>query len=248
MYSTPVYIFTPRQTVVLNVGNSPRRYNTVYAKNLTFHKGVDNVIQFQFLNQEQKPVDVTGKDITVRIISDDGTRILIKTSLYPVLPLTGIMELRIIASELESISAQKARYSLEIPVGQFSVPVFVGGDAGAKGVIDILDGILPKHTPAMEVGIASHAQPNNNTVVYYSDVINTGYSPVLSIQAYYTGFSGAVKVQGSTVPNSDWYDIGSVSTYLETTESDVYTINGYHPYVRLEFTSTLGNVNKILAR
>lgn len=248
MYSTPVYIFTPRQTVVLNVGNSPRRYNTVYAKNLTFHKGVDNVIQFQFLNQEQKPVDVTGKDITVRIISDDGTRILIKTSLYPVLPLTGIMELRIIASELESISAQKARYSLEIPVGQFSVPVFVGGDAGAKGVIDILDGVLPKHTPAMEVGIASHAQPNNNTVVYYSDVISTGYSPVLSIQAYYTGFSGAVKVQGSTVPNSDWYDIGSVSTYLETTESDVYTINGYHPYVRLEFTSTLGNVNKILAR
>jgi len=220
----------------------------VYAKNLTFHKGVDNVIQFQFLNQEQKPVDVTGKDITVRIISDDGTRILIKTSLYPVLPLTGIMELRIIASELESISAQKARYSLEIPVGQFSVPVFVGGDAGAKGVIDILDGVLPKHTPAMEVGIASHAQPNNNTVVYYSDVISTGYSPVLSIQAYYTGFSGAVKVQGSTVPNSDWYDIGSVSTYLETTESDVYTINGYHPYVRLEFTSTLGNVNKILAR
>jgi len=220
----------------------------VYAKNLTFHKGVDNVIQFQFLNQEQKPVDVTGKDITVRIISDDGTRILIKTSLYPVLPLTGIMELRIIASELESISAQKARYSLEIPVGQFSVPVFVGGDAGAKGVIDILDGILPKHTPAMEVGIASHAQPNNNTVVYHSDVINTGYSPVLSIQAYYTGFSGTVKVQGSTVPNSDWYDIGSVSTYLETTESDVYTINGYHPYVRLEFTSTLGNVNKILAR
>jgi len=248
VYSTPVYIFTPRQTVVLNVGNSPRRYNTVYAKNLTFHKGVDNVIQFQFLNQEQKPVDVTGKDITVRIISDDGTRILIKTSLYPVLPLTGIMELRIIASELESISAQKARYSLEIPVGQFSVPVFVGGDAGAKGVIDILDGVLPKHTPAMEVGIASHAQPNNNTVVYYSDVISTGYSPVLSIQAYYTGFSGAVKVQGSTVPNSDWYDIGSVSTYLETTESDVYTINGYHPYVRLEFTSTLGNVNKILAR
>lgn len=248
MYSTPVYIFTPRQTVVLNVGNSPRRYNTVYAKNLTFHKGVDNVIQFQFLNQEQKPVDVTGKDITVRIISDDGTRILIKTSLYPVLPLTGIMELRIIASELESISAQKARYSLEIPVGQFSVPVFVGGDAGAKGVIDVLDGILPKHTPAMEVGIASHAQPNNNTVVYYSDVINTGYSPVLSIQAYYTGFSGAVKVQGSTVPNSDWYDIGSASTYLETTESDVYTINGYHPYVRLEFTSTLGNVSKILAR
>lgn len=248
MYSTPVYIFTPRQIVVLNVGNSPRRYNTVYAKNLTLHKGVDNVIQFQFLNQEQKPVDVTDKEITVRIISDDGTRILIKTSLHPVLPLNGIMELRIIASEMESLHAQKARYSLEIPAGQFSLPVFVGGDGGAKGVIDILDGIVPKHTPAMDVGIASHALPNNNTVVYYSDVISTGYSPVLSIQTYYSGFSGAVKVQGSTIPNSDWYDIGEPSTYLETTETDIHTITGYHPYVRLQFTSTLGNVSKILAR
>ena len=33
----------------------------VYAKPLTLNKGVDNKIQFQFLNQEQKPVDITGK-------------------------------------------------------------------------------------------------------------------------------------------------------------------------------------------
>jgi hypothetical protein len=39
----------------------------VYAKPLTLNKGVDNRIQFQFLNQEQKPVDITGKSITCRI-------------------------------------------------------------------------------------------------------------------------------------------------------------------------------------
>jgi len=248
VYSTPVYIFTPRQTVVLNVGNSPRRYNTVYAKILTLHKGVDNVVQFQFLNQEQKPVDVTDKEITLRIISDDGTKILMKTTLHPVLPLTGIMEMRVIASEMEVLTAQKARYSLEVPAGQFNVPVYVAGDGGAKGVVDILDGIVPRHLPAMEVGVASHALPNNNTVEYYSDVINTGYNPVLSIQAFYTGFSGAVTVQGSTVPTSDWYDIGDTATYLESTQNDMYTITGFHPYVRLKFTSTLGNVGKILAR
>lgn len=247
MYSTPVYIFTPRQTVVLNVGNSPRRYNTVYAKILTLHKGVDNIVQFQFLNQEQKPVNVTDKEITLRIISDDGTKILMKTTLHPVLPLNGIMEMRVIASEMEKLTAQKARYSLEVPAGQFNVPVYVAGDGGAKGVVDILDGIVPKHVPAMEVGVPSHAQPNNNTVVYYSDIINTGYNPVLSIQAFYSGFSGAVKVQGSTVPNSDWYDIDN-ATYIEATQTDMYTITGYHPYVRLEFTSTLGNVGKLLAR
>ena len=120
MYSTSVYYFIPRQTVVLNVGSSPRRYNTVYAKNLKLHKGVDNRLQFQFLNQEQKPVDVTGKEITVRIISEDTSATLIKAALVPVLALNGIMELQLMAAELEDIHAQRASYSIEIPVGQFN--------------------------------------------------------------------------------------------------------------------------------
>ena len=32
-----------------------------YSKPLTLHRGVDNQIQFQFLNQEQKKVDITGQ-------------------------------------------------------------------------------------------------------------------------------------------------------------------------------------------
>ena len=48
-----------------------------YAKTLTLHKGVDNQIQFQFLNQEQKPIDITGKEITCRIISYDGSQVLL---------------------------------------------------------------------------------------------------------------------------------------------------------------------------
>ena len=54
MYSTSVKIYTPRQTVVLYSGSSPRRYMTVYSKNLKIHKGIDNQIQFQFINQDQK--------------------------------------------------------------------------------------------------------------------------------------------------------------------------------------------------
>ncbi len=53
-----------------------------YAKPLTLHKGVDNQIQFQFLNQEQKPVDITGKSITCRVINAQGNGTLIQTDRY----------------------------------------------------------------------------------------------------------------------------------------------------------------------
>ena len=72
MYSTSVFYYVQRNIVVLLSGYSPRRYMPVYAKPLTLHKGVDNQIQFQFLNQEQKPVDITGKSITCRILNYTG--------------------------------------------------------------------------------------------------------------------------------------------------------------------------------
>ena len=84
MYTTSVYVYTQRQIVVLLSGNSPRKYMPVYAKPLTLHKGVDNKIQFQFLNQEQKPVDITGKSITCRILKYDGRPFLFEELLAAV--------------------------------------------------------------------------------------------------------------------------------------------------------------------
>ncbi len=135
-YSTAAFIFTQRQIVVLLSGNSPRAFMPVYAKTLMLHKGVDNKLQFQFLNQEQKPVDITGKDITCRIINYNGTEVLIKKGLTLELPATGIAYLELTAAELEDIPAQKCHYSLEIPVGEFDYPVFVD-PAAEQGAISI---------------------------------------------------------------------------------------------------------------
>lgn len=220
----------------------------MYAKNLKLHKGVDNRLQFQFINQEQKPVDISGKEITMRVLSYDGTTVLIKKALTPTLPLTGIAEFQIMASELEDIDAQKGSYSLEIPVGSFDLPVFVNNDSGARGVMEIVNSVLPKHIPSMDVTIPSHAIPSSNTVTFYSSIINTSYNPVLSIQSYYTGYSGTMQLQGSTLVDADWYDIGDSYMFLETTGTEIYTIEGFHPYVRLKFDYTEGNVSNILAR
>ena len=108
----------------------------VYAKPLTLHKGVDNQIQFQFLNQEQKPVDITGKSITCRILNYQGNELLIQKALTLQLPATGIAALILNPAELEDIVAQKCYYTLEIPVGDFDFPVFVDSNAGARGDIN----------------------------------------------------------------------------------------------------------------
>ena len=259
-YSTAVFLFTQRQIVILLSGNSPRAFMPVYAKTLNLHKGVDNKLQFQFLNQEQKPVDITGKVITCRIINYNGTEVLINKALTLELPLTGIAYLQLNAAELENIDAQKCHYSLEIPVGDFDYPVFVDPAAGARGDINILNSVLPSFVPSQIVTIPTgqpfpnldsnnsinNALPNANT--YYSSVINTQDNPILSIQAHYYQFNGDVTIQGTFNSGlTDWYPI-TTDTYSNVTDTKGYTIRGYHPFVRMVFTSNTGAVSNILAR
>lgn len=259
-YSTAAFIFTQRQIVILLSGNSPRAFMPVYAKTMNLHKGVDNKLQFQFLNQEQKPVDITGKEITCRIINYDGTEVLIKKALTLELPLTGIAYLQLNAAEIEDIPAQMCHYSLEIPVGEFGYPVFVDPAAGARGQINVVNSILPSFVPSETVTIPTgqpfpnldsnnsiaNVLPNANT--YYSSVINTEDNPIITLQAHLHEFNGEVSVEGTFNSQlTDWYPISS-EEYLETTETVGYTIHGFHPFLRMVFTSNTGVVSNILAR
>lgn len=232
----------------------------VYAKTMMLHKGVDNKLQFQFLNQEQKPVDITGKNIICRIINYDGTEVLIRKGLTLELPATGIAYLQLNAAEIEDIPAQKCHYSLEIPVGEFGYPVFVDPAAGARGQINIVDSVLPSFVPSQEVTIPtgqpfpnldtnnslSNTLPNANT--YYSSIINTNDNPVLTLQANLHEFNGEVLIEGTfTSTFTDWYPI-TTNEYEEVTTTVGYTITGFHPFVRMAFTSNTGVVSNILAR
>lgn len=224
-----------------------------YAKPLTLHKGVDNRIQFQFLNQEQKPVDITGKSITCRVLNYEGNEILITKALDLDYALTGIASLRLNAADIENIPPQKAYYTLEIPEGMFDYPVFVDQNAGGRGDMNIVDSILPSFVPSSLITIPT-GQPfpnlNNNqsnTATYYSSVINTEDNPILTIQTKYEEYEGNITIQGSTIVDGDWYDI-TTETYSNTSETYGYTVRGFHPYIRLEFQSNNGAVTNILAR
>ena len=227
----------------------------VYAKPLTLNKGVDNKIQFQFLNQEQKPVDITGKSITCRILNYTGTQVLIRKALNLDFALTGIASLNLNAADIEDIDAQRAYYSLEIPVGEFDYPVFVDSNAGARGDMNIVNSVLPSFVPSQSVSIPT-GQPfpnisnssGNTNLVYDTSIINTQSNPVLTIQTHYDEYYGNVAILGSSIVDGDFYVIQADDDLANVTETRGYTIHGYHPFVKVEFTSNSGAVTNILAR
>lgn len=249
-YSTMVYRYIPRQTVVLYYGSSPRRFQQVYTKNLRLHKGVDNLLQFQFLDQTQKKVDVTGKKITFRLISYDGTKILLEKTLVMLFSATGITEVQISAREIDGIDAQLGFYSLEIPVGEFNLPVFVDDNSGGRGVIEIVDSIYPKFVPSRVVVLPEHVPPEDccTELQFDSSIINTLDNCAVTIQMFFENFTGSVQMQGSVIPSGDWYNIGEELTLTMQNDTMFFEPEGHHPYIRFKFKHTVGQVTKMLYR
>ena len=140
----------------------------VYSKSLTLNKGVDNQLQFQFLNQEQKPVDLSAiatanEQISFRALNSDGTEILFRKALDPVLDVNGIFVLNTSAADIETIDSQKCYYSLEYPSANLNLPVFVDSKAGARGDLNIVDSVLPSFVPSQLVTIPTdQTLPNAN--------------------------------------------------------------------------------------
>lgn len=263
MYSTPAYLYQQIQMVLLvdisGVGATfDRRWKPVYAKSLKLNLGVDNVILFQFQNQDQKPVNITGATFTFRIISQNGDNLLYAKELVSLSNALGRAKVTIPAADTLRFQAQPASWSLEISSGVLDQAVFTDDYAGARGDIDIVDSVFPSFVASQELTIPSQAPQGN---VYYSSTLTTGGSRITTFQLDSVDFTGNLRVQGSSdaiAQTVEWYNVdfqdlhtGNVVSHKDFTDSTTrlgINVEGFHPYIRLEFGIASGNVETITYR
>lgn len=243
MFITSVYDYIPRQKVTVLDISSVRKYAPVYSKPLVLHKGVDNKLSFQFLNNEQKPVNITGKEILCRVIDYTGNKILLTKTLELEFALTGIASLNLAADEIEFINPQKAFYSLEIPKDDKNYPVYLDMNAGARGNIAIVDSVLPSFVPSTIITIPT-VDPED--VIFASSVFASS-SLVNTFQLTLSGYTGRIVLEGSALDDSNWYEI-EVQDIVELSDNIGITVKGYHPFFRFKFESVEGTVSNILVR
>lgn len=261
MYATTAYLYQQIQTVLLvDVSGAyfDRRWKPVYAKNLKLNLGVDNVILFQFQNQDQKPVNITGATFTFRIISQNGENLLFAKELVSLSNTLGRAKVTITSAETLELQAQPASWSLEVSSGVLDQAVFTDDYAGARGVIDIVDSVFPAFVASQTLTIPSQAPDSS---IYYSSTLTTGGSRLTTFQLDPRNYSGTLAVQGATAATPytvEWYDIpfedlrtgNTVNSISFNRSSERFGINveGFHPYIRLEFGINNGNINLIKYR
>lgn len=258
MYSTPAYLYQQIQPVLLvDVSGAyfDRRWDPVYAKNLTINRGVDNVILFQFQNQDQKPVNISGATFTFRIISQDGDDLMLAKELVSLSDSLGRAKVTITAAETRVLQPELANYSISVLSGVLEQAVFVDDSAGARGVINIVDSVLPTFVASKELTIPDQAPSGNIT---YSSTLTTDGVDLVTFQLDTAAYTGNISAQGATTTDGEWYDItiddletGTAVSQLtlgNSTQRQGFNVAGFHPYLRLEFDTTSGNIAEIAYR
>lgn len=254
MYSTTAYLYHQNHQVLIIdsslTTNLTARYNPVYSKKLTLNRGVDNVILFEFVNQDQKPVNITGSTFTFRAVSQDGTTLLIASDLIPLSLELGRAKLSLSSSALDSITAQPARWSLDRTSGVLNEGVYIDENAASSGLLDIVDAVYPSFVASTTVDVPD--QGHNPSDPYdlstsYTSVINTTDAGLMTIQLTPDSFVGNVFVQGATDMDGSWYTISSAA-YTGTEPRNYINVEGFHPLLRLQINNTSGNIVDIKYR
>ena len=239
MYSTTAYLYQQKQTVIITDTSGAyfqRRWQQVYAKKLKINRGVDNVILFEFINQDQKPVNISGSTITFRLISQDGNTLLISKDLEILNATFGRAKVTLTEEEMDLVEAQPAGWSLEKTnsSGLYEA-VYVDDYSSSRGVVDVVDGVYPDFTPSEEIIVPDYVVPeigSRNRV--HTSIAYTAGKSLTTLQLDFDNFTGNVKAQGSDTQLGPWYDIGSQTVYTNQDTRSFINVDGYHNYLRLE--------------
>ena len=269
MYSTTAYIYQQIQRILLidtaGVGEVfVRRWQPVYAKKLTINKGVDNVILFEFINQDQKPVNITGSALMFRLINLEGDVQLLEKEMVILSAVSGRAKVTLSAADTTELPTEPASYSIDRTSGNLTEAVFVDAQAQARADVDIQDSVLPEFVPSQTVTIPTiygpeiyinpvfagnypdwalnpppvgNVQPNPER---YSSFIPTTGASLTTFQLTMDHFTGNIKAQAAENYESVWYDVSNISVYLNQTSTEHINVLGYHPLLRLAVNSYSG--------
>lgn len=265
MYSTTAYLYQQLTKVLLidtSGGYFTARFNPVYAKQLTINKGVDNVLLFEFINQDQKPVNITGSAFVFRLISQDGNELILTKDMTILSAALGRVKVTLTTTDTINLVAQPASYSIQRTSGDYVQAVYTDANSQARTNCNIVDSVFPEfqlsgnltiptiygptswpqNPPAGFPDWALTQQPQNFTQMteFYSSEIVTHGASMTTIKMDLRHYTGTIKAQAADDYQSAWYDVTDSVQYLNETSSIHVNVSGFYPLLRLAFNQSQG--------
>lgn len=118
-------------------------FKKVYQRKLKIYKGIDNAIQLDVRNSEQRKQDVVGFTAEV-LFFDTAHKKLFQITATPIVSQPGQMSLTVPASAIANVEPQQLLMAARIINNGQASPLYIDGQFELFGSVDLLDGYNEK--------------------------------------------------------------------------------------------------------
>jgi hypothetical protein len=255
-----VYLYQNKIDVFTNASAAwqTKRYRRVYNRNVKIYRGVDNRIDIQVRNSDEKAADVTGSTLVFNLVERETQSLVAQKDCVTVSASTGKYYVILTETELLDIETGFYQYSVYNELrttngdGTYLVtsrtPLYIDSQYDTLSNIEILDNGSGELIPSTEIKAFSlHKSFNEPFSDYYvSGIINarpqtTEPQSLHTFQLYCTNYSGEVIIQGSLNDDNDPKNWVNLETLTLSAEASAYkNITGKYNWFRIKHTPSGG--------
>ena len=268
-----VYLYQNKIDVFTNAATAwqTERYRRVYNRNIKIYRGVDNRIDIQVRNSDQKAADVSGSTLVFNLVERETQALVAQKTCVTVSASTGKHYVELNESELLDIEAGFYQYSVynEIRInnqdGTHTVtsrtPLYIDSQYDTLANIEVLDNGAGELLPSTAINAFSYSKSFGEAFddFYISSIIGarpqtTTAQSLHTFQVYCTNYSGQIIIQGSLNDDNDPTNWVNLETITLSTETMIFkNVTGKYNWFRIKHTpnkaiTNPGTVDKILYR
>lgn len=259
MQLVPRYLVNQRNLIIANDGTQATEYRQVYQKNLNVYRGIDNKIEFQLLNTDQKPVAINNR-IVYFVAFDENERLIIEHTGTVVNSNKGLFTVTVTENDLLNLKQQYLHYNIYLKdATNQKLLTYSNAHYESSGTIFVNGNAFPG--PLETYSISQFTGENVENDIYYSEEITAepalnGNEALHTAAIYSSGFIGNVVVQ-VTLENQisgnsqavDWVDLQTIEFLGTETEPVSTNFNGVFSFIRFKTDANPeGKITKILLR
>jgi len=226
------YLYTNRIQLLADVAGFTTEYTNVYQKTVKIYSGVDNVLEFDIKNADQKRIDLsTLSSIELNVMDATGTAL--PSSPYTITPTAtkGIATVTIPDIDLETYPTQFFKYSVTAIKSGYTVPLYADSRFGVAGTMELISNAMPTfredrvyNTFTGEIDFSGNVLHRSSAIPakFYETVATENLTFQVSISS---GFLGKIYLEGTTdmtVSVNSWLN-ASQTTIFDNISSNVKT-------------------------
>ena len=259
MQFNPVYLYSNKLDVFTNPLDSwtTERYRRVYNRNLKIYRSVDNRIDVQVRNSDQKASNITGSTLVFNLITRETKDLVFQKDFSSMDLVTGKVTVILTEHELLDIDAGFYDYSIVKEVRETidstdyrvtsRIAMYMDSQYDTLGTIEVLGDVLGEVTPSVSIDKFEYINPfttgSEDPKIFISSIVDAkptfnSAGGLHTFQFYSSNYRGTVTIQGSLdeqgATPDNWVDISTI----DLTTQRYKNITGKYNWFRIKHLPT----------